>query len=182
MSGEASGMGLFAKSDIPAETELPAKGPWFHSLDAVNTFLAGLPEETAAAMWATRVVKVDLAPEEANGHAATAASQGPQSMFKIITNPVGFVNNFNGLANMPNCKLVLKEGQPFGEHCLVLQSTKLIKEGKEWLMNYGPLHKCGSKQTRRRMSARGTARGGDSGVSPDATEEAEDAAASRGGA
>ena len=187
MSGEASGMGLFASSDIPAETELPAKGPWFHSLDAVNTFLAGLHNEKAAKMWSTRVVRVDLAPEGANGPAATAASQGPQSMFKIITNPVGFVNNFLGLAAMPNCRLVMKEGQPFGEHCLVLQSTKLIRDGKEWLMNYGPLHKCGNRQTRRRMTALNTrpvARGGDSKLSPDGTEEAEDAtpAASQGGA
>ena len=183
MSGEASGMGLFARSDIPAQTELPAKGPWFHSLEAVDAFLAGLHDEKAAKMWSTRVVRVDLAPEEANGHAATAASQGPQSMFKIITNPVGFVNNFLGLAAMPNCRLVMKEGQPFGEHCLVLQSTKRISEGKEWLMNYGPHHKCGKQISRRRMSARATARGGDSGVSPDVKEEAEDEtpAASQGG-
>ena len=87
MSGEASGMGLFAKSDIPAETELPAKGPWFHSLDAVNTFLAGLHDETAAKMWSTRVVKVDLAPEEANGHAATAASHPPQHTALAVNCP-----------------------------------------------------------------------------------------------
>ena len=170
MSGEASGMGLFAKSDIPAETELPAKGPWFHSLEAVNTFLQSLPED-AANMWSTRVVKVDLAPEAPNGPAAAAASQGQNCMFKVITNPVGFINRFSGLSTMPNCRLILKEGMPFGEHCLVVKSTKTIKENKQWLLNYGPLHKCGNKNKSRRMSARA----GDSGASPDVADaEAED--------
>ena len=62
-----------------------------------------------------------------------------------------------------------------GEHCLVVRSIRPIKEGKQWLLNYGPLHKCGVKQQKRRMTARAGA---------EDAEEAEDAvpAASQGGA
>ena len=38
--------------------------------------------------------------------------------------------------------MILKEGMPLGEHCLVVKSTRAIKEGKEWLLNYGPRHRC----------------------------------------
>ena len=54
---------------------------------------------------------------------------------------VGFINHFTALQTTPNCKLILKEGMPLGEHCLVVESTRAIKEGKEWLLNYGPRHR-----------------------------------------
>ena len=75
---------------------------------------------------------------------------------------------------MPNCKLVLKEGVPLGEHCLVVKSIRPIKEGKQWLLNYGPLHKCGVKRQKRRTFGRAEAGG---------AEDAEDAVtAAQGGA
>ena len=88
-------------------------------------------------------VRLDLAPGAADG--PPAASQGqeqPTSLYKVITNPVGFINHFTGLEAQPNCKLILKEGMPLGEHCLVVKSTRAIREDKEWLLNYGPLHRC----------------------------------------
>ena len=68
------------------------------------------------------------------------ARSSPQVCTRFITNPVGFINHFCGLQTTPNCKLILKEGMPLGEHCLVVKSTRAIREGKEWLLNYGPRH------------------------------------------
>ena len=141
-SSEASGHGLFSVGDCPAETELPAKGPWFNSLGEVHGFLAGLHADIAA-MFSKRVVRLDLAPGAADG--PPAASQGqeqPTSLYKVITNPVGFINHFTGLEAQPNCEMILKEGMPLGEHCLVVKSTRAIKAGKQWLLNYGPRHRC----------------------------------------
>ena len=161
-SSEASGHGLYSVGDCPAETELPAKGPWFNSLEEVHGFLAGLHADTAA-MLSKRVVRLDLEPVAANG--PPAASQGqeqegmpqprPISLYKVITNPVGFINHFTALQTTPNCKLILKEGMPLGEHCLVVKSTKTIKQGKEWLLNYGPHHQCGERVARKRIGAGG---------------------------
>ena len=152
MSTEASGHGLFAAKDIPAETELPAKGPWFDSLEKVHEYLAGLHAETAAQM-SHRVVRVDLAPKAADGPAA--ASQGqeppkPTSLYQVVTNPVGFINHFTALQTVPNCKLVLKAGVPLGERCLVVRASRAIKDGKQWLLNYGPHHQCGERVQRNR--------------------------------
>ena len=135
------GHGLFSARDSPVGKELPAKGPWFNSLEEVHGFLASLHADTAAAL-SKRVVRLDLAPGAADG--PPAASQGqeqPTSLYKVITNPVGFINHFTGLQSKPNCKLILKEGMPLGEHCLVVKSTRAIREGKEWLLNYGPRHR-----------------------------------------
>ena len=73
----------------------------------------------------------------------------------MITNPVGFINHFTGLQTTPNCQLLLKEGVPLGEHCLVVKSTKAIKGGKQWLLNYGPHHQCGERVARKRRGAGG---------------------------
>ena len=156
-SSEASGHGLFSVGDCPAETELPAKGPWFNSFGEVHGFLAGLHADTAA-MLSKRVVRVDLAPGAADG--PPAASQGqeqpePTSLYKVITNPVGFINHFTALQTTPNCKLIMKEGIPLGEHCLVVKSTRAIKGGKQWLLNYGPHHQCGERVARKRPGAGG---------------------------
>ena len=101
---EASGHGLFFVGDCPAETELPAKGPWFNSLGEVHGFLAGLHADTAA-MFSKRVVRLDLAPGAADG--PPAASQGqeqqkPTSLYKVITNPVGLINHFTALQTTPD--------------------------------------------------------------------------------
>ena len=109
-------------------------------------------------MFSKRVVRLDLAPGAADG--PPAASQGqeqqkPTSLYKVITNPVGFINHITALQTTPNCKLILKEGMPLGEHCLVVKSTKAIKEGKQWLLNYGPHHQCGERVTRKRTGAGG---------------------------
>ena len=142
VSASQEGHGLFSARGSPVGKELPAKGPWFNSLEEVHGFLASLHADTAAAL-SKRVVRLDLAPGAADG--PPAASQGqeqPTSLYKVITNPVGFINHFCGLQTTPNCKLILKEGMPLGEHCLVVKSTRAIKEGKEWLLNYGPRHRC----------------------------------------
>ena len=131
-------------------------------MEEVHGFLAGLHADTAA-MLSKRVVRLDLAPVAADG--PPAASQGqeqegmpqprPISLYKVITNPVGFINHFTALQTTPNCKLILKEGMPLGEHCLVVKSTKTIKQGKEWLLNYGPHHQCGERVARKRRGAGG---------------------------
>ena len=146
-----AGHGLFSARDSPVGKELPVKGPWFHSLQEVHKFLAGLHVDTAALL-SKRVVRVDLAPG-ADGPPAESQGQEqqkPTSLYKVITNPIGFVNHFTGLSTTPNCRLVLKEGMPLGEHCLILKSTRPIKAGKEWLLNYGPHHQCGERMTRKR--------------------------------
>ena len=135
LSSEASGHGLFSVKDIAVGTELPVKGPWFNTLEEVHRFLEGLHVDTAE-MLSKRVVRLDLAPGAADGH--PAASQGqeqqkPTSLYKVITNPVGFINHFTALQTTPDCKLILKEGMPLGEHGLVVKSTRAIKEGKQWL-------------------------------------------------
>ena len=119
--------------------------------------MAGLHADIAA-MFSKRVVRLDLAPGAADG--PPAASQGqeqqkPTSLYKVITNPVGFINHFTALQTTPDCKLILKEGMPLGEHCLVVKSTRAIKEGKQWLLNYGPHHQCGERVTRKRPGAGG---------------------------
>ena len=35
------------------------------------------------------------------------------------------------------------------------QDTKAIKEGKQWLLNYGPHHQCGERVARKRPGAGG---------------------------
>ena len=153
LSSEVSGHGLFSVDDIVAGTELPVKGPWFNTLEEVHRFLAGLHVDTAE-MLSKRVVRLDLAPTGADE--APAASQGHEPrLYKVVTNPVGYVNHFTGLQNTPNCRLVLKEGMPFGEHCLVVKSTRVIRAGKQWLLNYGPLHQCGERVARKRRAASG---------------------------
>ena len=112
----------------------------------------------AAAMFSNRVVRLDLAPGAADGPPAAPQGQEqqkPTSLYKVITNPVGFINHFTALQTTPNCKLILKEGMPLGEHCLVVKSTRAIKEGKQWLLNYGPHHQCGERVARKRPGAGG---------------------------
>ena len=151
-SGENCGHGLFSASDSPVGKELPVKGPWFRSLQEVHDFLAGVHVDTAALL-SKRVVRVDLAPG-ADGPPAESQGQ-PTSLYQVITNPIGFVNHFTGLQTTPNCRLMLKEGMPLGEHCLILKSTRPIKAGKEWLLNYGPHHQCGERIARKREGAGG---------------------------
>ena len=76
-------------------------------------------------------------------------------MFKAITNPVGFINHFTGLQTTPNCQLLLKEGVPLGEHCLVVKCTKSIKGGNQWLLKYGPQHQGGERVAHNRRGAGG---------------------------
>ena len=132
---------MFATKLVEVGTRLPVKGPWFESVAEVNEYLAKQHVDNAT-MMSTRVVRLDLVP-------------GPQDkdcsqLFKAITCPVGFVNHFKNLAEKPNCQLRLLEGAPLGEHNLVLEATKPIKEGNEWLMKYGPLHPCGERKSRKR--------------------------------
>ena len=162
LSSEASRHGLFAVSDIPAGKEIAVKGPYFASSNKLHAFLEQQPPETAQ-MLSSRVVRLDMAldtkADAELGAAALASSQGQASMFKVVTNPVGFINHFTGLSNQPNCVMVWKEGMPLGEHCLVVKSTKMIKAGKEWLLNYGPLHQCGARQARKRKQHGRAAKG-----------------------
>ena len=38
---------------------------------------------------------------------------------------------------------------------MILKSTRPIKAGKEWLLNYGPYHQCGERKVRKRDGAGG---------------------------
>ena len=102
-----------------------------------------------AAMFSNRVVRLDLAPGAADGPPAAPQGQEqqkPTSLYKVIT-------NLTALQTTPNCKLILKEGMPLGEHCLAVKSTKQLKEGKQWLLNYGVHHQCGERAMRKRVGA-----------------------------
>ena len=113
MSSEASGHRLFSVSDTLVGKELPAKGPWFDTVEKVREYVASLHTDTAK-MLSQRVVRLDLAPAQA-ASGQPASSQG-KAIFKVITNPVGFINHFTGLQTTPNCQSLLKEGMPLGEH------------------------------------------------------------------
>lgn len=138
-------------------------------------------------MMAKRVVRLDMAGRPGEGpsgaHSSAKGQDGEEGealvpLYKVITNPAGFVNHFTGLNNQPNCQLVWKEGMPLGEHCLVVKSTKAIKAGKQWLLNYGPLHQCGVKPIRKRKRQAGQApKGKAKGKKKAKTEEEQDAGA-----
>ena len=34
---------------------------------------------------------------------------------------------------------------------MVVKSTRVIREGKQWLLNYGPWHQCGERAPRKRL-------------------------------
>ena len=74
MSSEASGHGLFSVSDTLAGKELPAKGPWFDTLEKVHEYVASLHTGTAK-MLSQRVVRLDLVPAQAAA-GQPASSQG----------------------------------------------------------------------------------------------------------
>ena len=93
-------------------------------------------------MLSQRAARLDLA----------APEQG-ETIYKVSTNPVGIINHFTGLQTTPNCQLLLKEGMPLGEHCLVVKCTKSIKGGSQWLLNYGPQHQCGERTVRKRRGS-----------------------------
>ena len=38
---------------------------------------------------------------------------------------------------------------------MVVKSMRAIKDGKEWLLSYGPHHQCGERVTRKRTGAGG---------------------------
>ena len=126
---------------------MPAKGPWFDTLEK--------PVHTdTAKMLSQRVVRLDLVPAQA-ASGQPASSQG-KAIFKVNTNPVGFINHYTGLQTTPNCHLLLKEDVPLGEHCLVVKCTTSIKGGSQWLLNYGPQHQCGERVVRKRRRSGGT--------------------------
>ena len=129
------GPGLFAVEAVAAGKRLPVKGPWFRSLEEVHDWVNGLEPKSGAQM-SERVIRIDV--EEPVGNQL--------SLYKVATGPAGFVNHYTGLASMPNCELVWKGDSPLGEHSLELQATKNIKEGAEWLLNYGPHHPVSQKR------------------------------------
>ena len=147
-SSEATGMGLFATKDWPAGTQVPVKGPWFETLLEVQQFLAPL-EPNAQNMFGCRVVRVSVCSSDAENTSGGL----PKSIFKVMTNPVGFVNHFTGLSNQPNCILIWVVGVGLGDHTLALKTTKVVKAGTQLLLNYGPLHPC-SLRVRKQGSPR----------------------------
>ena len=46
MSSEASGHGLFSISDTLVGKELPAKGPWFDSLEKLHEYVTSMHADT----------------------------------------------------------------------------------------------------------------------------------------
>ena len=158
-SSQETGNGLFSVEGADAGTELPVKGPWFRTEAETRAFLSTLAPETAH-MLTHRIVRLDVQSsatsdadeggEDEGGESAQKMPAGTTHLFKVTTNPTGFVNHFTKLSTQPNCELVYKEGAPLGEHSLVVKATKKIKAGMQWLLNYGPLHPLG-RQTQRKV-------------------------------
>ena len=105
----------------------------------MHDYLQGLPRD-AAGMLASRVIRVSVLPDPAN------SDQSKSVWFKVVTSPVGFINHFSTISNIPNCVLKWKEGIVLGQHNLVIEATRTIKANKQWLLNYGPLHPCGPRK------------------------------------
>ena len=88
-----------------------------------------------------RIVQVNVATE--------GPDSGSKAIFKIITNIVGFVNNYAGLAGRPNAVLQFDEGSPLDDYSLKLVLRTSVKANKETLLNYGPHFKVGQAPARR---------------------------------
>lgn len=135
-----AGNGLFAHAPITRGLEIPVKGPWFNTEGACKRWLEGITDEATREMYLSRVIRVSLGDDD----------KGHKNLFKVMTSPIGFVNHFTNLGNLPNCALIWKEGMPLGQHNLVLQTTRPITENRQLLLNYGPLHRCGTPIKRKR--------------------------------
>ena len=132
-SGAEVGYGLFAgDADLPVGLSIPAKGPWFGSREECVKFLTGLHPQTAEQM-KQRVVQVNRLDSQG----------GVQSWFKIVSNVVGFVNDFHGVSSKPNATLQLQPGEVMDDYNLKLAITSTVRAGKEVLLNYGPSFVCG---------------------------------------
>jgi hypothetical protein len=161
---ENVGYGLYATEDVTPGTQFPVKGPWFTSLKEVQAYLGTLDHDTAT-MLARRVIRVNVqCPEAApdkekasDGDGNAPASE--EHLYKVPTGPPGYINHFTALSNQPNCQLVLLPDVAQGEHNLVVKCTKAIKAGKEWLLNYGPLHVVGSRAQPKKRAAGSSATG-----------------------
>ena len=112
-------------------------------------FLAGLHADTAA-MLSKRIVRLDLAPAAPGAAGGPPAApqdkeqQKPTSLYKVITNPVGFINHFTALQTTPDCKLILKEDMPLGGALLGRQEHEGHQRGKAVVVYYGPHHRLSS--------------------------------------
>lgn len=148
LSSDTSGNGLFATSDVKLGTELPVKGPWFHTEEQVNEWLSSLHPDSAE-MLATRVIRVNLAPSQEQSEQAQD-KRVDAHLFKVMTSPIGFINHFSKIASQANCKLVWKNGVPRSEYNLVVTSSRPIKAGAQLLLNYGPLHPVVEKTLKRK--------------------------------
>ena len=123
--------GLVATEDLPKGVTIPCKGPWFRSLHQMRQWLGQLHPDTCK-MFLSRVVRLDL-------KSSTPDSNVPDMLYKVITNPCGFLNHYRHLGKI-NCKLEWQDLEPLGQRSLILRTTAKITKGQQLLLNYGSLY------------------------------------------
>ncbi len=143
-SSPDTGYGLFAHAMLDAGYEVPVKGPWFKSVEALTNYLSELHPRTRE-QFATRIVEVTLLAGDQGGEEGKA-----EKAYLVMTSLVGMVNHFRGLATRPNCRLTWDPSVPLSDYSLKLQTTTTVPEGKELVINYGAAHPVGAMQTKRR--------------------------------
>ena len=155
-SSDTSGYGLFAKADLKPSDRFFAKGPFFHTLSEMQEWMKTLPDHLVKHV-STRVVRLDIAMPGGGRWGGEPDGEEKSTIYKVITNPIGFINNYTQLGKA-NCKLVWISGGALDEHCLAVQLTAKVAKGKQLLLNYGPLHQCGASRKRKTEAGRRPAR------------------------
>ena len=142
----APGYGVFATKALENGIEIPIKGPVFDSIAELESWLAKQNPATARSM-ALKVVQLNFSVDNC-----------PQAKYKVMTQLLGFINDFRGIAPRPNAILQWKADRPMDQHSLVCKLTSCVDVDKEILINYGPKHPTGSqvcKARKRKLGADG---------------------------
>jgi hypothetical protein len=136
------GNGVFAVKALAAGAELPVKGPLFDSIVDVEAWLAGQPAITARHT-ALKVVELNFE--------GTDAGKGPVASpkYKVMSQLLGFLNDFKGIANRPNAVLQWKADRPTSQKSLVCKLLTNIEADKEIVINYGAKHPVGGVRGRK---------------------------------
>eukprot|EP00973_Karenia_brevis_P030887 4259404-Karenia_brevis.AAC.1 len=94
---------------------MPIKGPWFTDLKQLEEYLSSAHPATGNC-WSLRVVQVRVT--------ANSAGKDKDLLHKVMTNAIGFVNDYHNLSQRPNAQLVWDPDRGLGEHTLRLKITQ----------------------------------------------------------